>query len=140
MKKFTENIKEAFNFRQVEAPKKDKLYLLLNFAGGDADTKHPVYHEFKGIKFSEYQNHLAEINRVIDDYKKLDGALDVNDRDYCDNDYKKVEAKFGKDIARLYDNIVPNDPQADYQYKCYLSSMELIGYDVDGNKHQAYIR
>lgn len=139
MKKFSQ-INEDFDFRQVEASKKDKLYLLLNFAGGDADTEHPEYHEFKGIKFSEYKKHLTEINKAIDDYKKLKGALDVNSGDdFCDNDYKKVEAKFGKDIASLYD-YAPNDPQCDFQYKCYLSSMELIGYDSEGNKHQSYIR
>ena len=38
---------EAFEFKKVEKPKKDKLYLLLDYAGGDADTEHPELHEFK---------------------------------------------------------------------------------------------
>lgn len=126
---------ESFKFRKTEEPKKDKLYLLLNFAGGDADTEHPEYHEFRGIKFSEYQNHLDEINKVIGDYKILKKILDNHGEN---PKYEDVKSEYGDEIAKLYDN-TPNDPQADYQFKCYLSSMELIGYDEDGNKHEAYI-
>ena len=75
---------------------------------------------------------------VIDDYIILKRVLDCNSGSHCEK-YEDVERKFGKDIARMFDN-APNDPQSDYQYKCYLSSMSLVGYDEEGNKHLAYIK
>src|ERR1035437_3080475 len=113
MKKFS-NLNEAFKFTQTEQSKADKLYLLIEFAGGDSDTEHPEYHEFK-IKFSEYQDHLDEINKVIDDYKILKKVLGNHGEN---PEYNDVKAEHGEKIADLYDN-VPNDPQADYQFKCY---------------------
>jgi hypothetical protein len=130
---------ETFKFREVAKPHSDELYLLLNFAGGDADTEHPVWVKFsKDVKFSNYQNHMFELDRIIDEYKMLKEALDINSRNYCKN-YEQVKQKFGRDIADLYDN-APNDPQSDYSTKCYLSSMELVGYDAAGAEHRAYIK
>ena len=136
IKKFNEM--EQFKFSKVEDSKANKVYLYILFEGGDADTQHPVYHEFKNIKFSEYENHLDEINKVINNYKILKRILNVNSRDHLDS-YKEVEKKYGEEIAYLYDN-TPNDPQTDYDTKCYLDSLELIGYDENGNKHKSYIR
>lgn len=135
MKKFT-NLNETFKFTQTEQSKADRLYLLVEFAGGDADTEHPEYIEFKNIKFSDYQNHLAEINKVIDDYKILTKILSGGGEN---PDYNEIKAEYGDAIARLYDN-APNDPQADYQFKCYVAGLKLVGYDAQGNKHEAYIR
>ena len=125
-----------FNFKKVEKPKKDKLYLLINYYGGDADTKHPEYIDLN-VKFSEYKRHLREINDKINTYKKLSEILDVNNRNYC-KDYIEVLKKFGKDMANIYD-FVPNDPQGDYQYKCYIRDIILVGYDEEGNKHESYV-
>lgn len=144
IKKYNEDFEEhwedeedpVFKFRQTEKPKKDELYLQLNFAGGDADTEHPEYHKFN-FKFSEYKDNLGEINRMIQNYKTLKRVLDINNRDYC-REYNHVLDRFGSDVARLYD-YTPNDPQGDYQFKCYLSSIKLIGYDEEGNKHEAYV-
>lgn len=137
--KHLEKFNESFKFRRVNDPEKDKLYLLLNFVGGDADTFHPEYHSFsKEVKFSNYQSHMFEIDRVIDEYKMLKKALDVNSKDYCHNKYEEVKQKFGEDIARLYDD-APNDPQSDYSRKCYLDDIELIGYDENGVKYSAYV-
>lgn len=136
--KYLNTFNETFKFRQVSKPHSDELYLLLNFAGGDADTEHPEWVKFsKDVKFSNYQNHMFEIDRIIDDYKELQKALDCNSRDSCES-YDEVRQKFGGDIAKLYDN-APNDPQSDYANKCYLSSMELVGYDAAGAEHRAYI-
>jgi len=128
---------EAFKFEQTEKPKRDELYLFIMFEGGDADTEHPVHHKFKGIKFSEYEQHLDEINKVIDDYKKLDKILDINSAKFCE-EYDEVEEKYGKDIAHLFEE-TPNDPQDDYQNKCYISRLTLVGYDQEGNKHESYV-
>ena len=125
---------ESFQFKKVEAPKRDKIYLLVEYAGGDADTEHPELHEFKGIKFSEYEQHLDEIQILIDDYKLLKNILRQNRVNY-----DEISKKYGKDMAQMYDN-APNDPQSDYQYKCYIDSMKLVGYDEEGNKHEAWIK
>jgi hypothetical protein len=127
---------EDFKFRRGREPKKDELYLMLDFEGGDADTKHPEYYKFD-FPFSEYRDNLAEIYKVIKKYKTLGRILDVNNRDFCDN-YRDVLKKFGQDIARLFDN-TPNDPQTDYDTKCYLGGMRLVGYDKDGVEHESYI-
>ena len=42
-----------------------------------------------------------------------------------------------EEMARLYDD-VPNDPESDYSYKCYLSRITLIGYDQTGSKYESY--
>lgn len=127
---------EAFDFKKTESSKIDKLYLFIMFEGGDADTKHPEYIEFKGIKFSEYKDHLDEIQNLIDKYKILKGVLDINSRDYCKK-YNQVVNRFGREIADLYDQ-VPNDPQCDFQFKCYIDRIKLVGYDENGNKHESY--
>ena len=133
MKKFS-NLNETFKFTQTEQSRANKLYLLVEFAGGDADTEHPEYKEFKNIKFSEYQNHLDEINEVVNEYKILKDILQDTDAKYDD-----VKSEYGDKIARLFDN-APNDPEADYQFKCYIDSIKLVGYDEQGNKHEAWVR
>jgi hypothetical protein len=139
--KHLKHINEAgnspFKFKKSGTPKIDKLYLKIMFAGGDADTEHPETIDLK-IKFSEYENHLDEINKIIENYIILRGALDINSVAYCKKGYKEVKIRFGEEIADLFDN-TPNDPQNDYQNKCYLDSMELIGYDQSGHKHKADI-
>jgi hypothetical protein len=131
------NIKkfESFNFKKVSSPKKDKVYLHLPFWGGDADTKHPEDIDLE-IKFSEIENHSDEIRKEYEKYKIL--AKILEDKDI---DYDEVKEKHGAEMARMWDN-VPNDPQADYQFKCSLSSysIKLIAYDKEGNKHESYLK
>lgn len=134
MKKFTQKANEGFKFREVSKPRIDKLYLLVNFAGGDADTEHPQEIEFKSIKFSDYQNHLDEINREIEVYKTLKKILSSERRP----DYNKIKLEYGEDVGSALDN-TPNDPQCDYQFKCYIDSIQLIGYDQQGSKHEAWV-
>ena len=139
MKKFSQlSINEAFDFRQTETSKADKLYLYLLFEGGDGDTEHPEWREFRNIKFSEYKNHLDEINELVDKYKTLSKILDVNSREYSE-DYDEVKDKYGEEMARMWEN-VPGDPQVDYQRNCWLYTIKLVGFDEKGNKHEAYVR
>lgn len=49
-----------------------------------------------------------------------------------------VKEEYGEEIARLYDN-APNDPQGDYQFKCYISSIKVVGYDDKGNRYESYV-
>lgn len=85
------------------------------------------------FKFTEYQNHLDEINEVINEYKILKSVLQDTDAKYDD-----VKSEYGDKIARLFDN-APNDPEANYQFKCYIDSIKLVGYDEQGNRHEAWV-
>src|SRR6187402_2778321 len=121
-------------FELEEKTRAGKLYLIVNFAGGDADTEHPEEIEFEKIPYLDYKSHIEEISKTIEQYNILKEILDVNSVKHLES-YKEVEAEYGKEMALLYDN-TPNDPQSDYQFKCYLDSMELIGYDEKGNKYK----
>ena len=127
---------EGFKFSEISKAKLDKLYIKINFAGGDADTEHPEEYDL-GIKFSEYNDHLEKIQKEIDLYKTLEKILNINSAQHLE-DYREVDSKYGEEMAMLFDN-TPNDPQSDYQFKCYISNILLIGYDKNGNKHQAYV-
>lgn len=136
-KKKRRKINESFKFTKASESKSNKMYLHIIYEGGDADTRHPVDIELEGIKFSEYENHLDEINKEIEKYKLLRRILDQNSVSYCEN-YRSVKVRFGEEMAKIYDN-VPNDPQSDYQYKCYLDRVDLIGYDLDGSLYTSHV-
>jgi len=125
----------SFKFKKTKDSQSDKLYLFVNYEGGDGDTKHPEYYEFKNIKFSEYQNHLEEIQSKIKDFKTLKKILDSSSGDV---EYDYVKTEYGDKIARLFDD-APNDPQCDYQWKCYVDRIQLVGFDSEGNKFEAYV-
>ncbi len=57
MKKFSK-LNETFKFTQTEQSRANKLYLLVEFAGGDADTEHPEYKEVfnKEIKIESFKD------------------------------------------------------------------------------------
>ena len=46
--------------------------------------------------------------------------------------------ELGDDIKEAYDS-VPSDPRSDGQTLCNLDSIELIGYDKDGEKHTTFV-
>jgi hypothetical protein len=121
-------------FKFKEAAKKNCVYLHIDFAGGDADTDHPESYLIKDVTMTNIDEHLDEVNHLIDTFKKLKKVLSDTDIEY-----DEVLSEYGEEVARLYDN-APNDPQCDYQYKCYLSSMELHGYDENGDLYIQYIR
>jgi hypothetical protein len=140
-----------FNFKRTGSAKLDCMYLHLMYEGGDADTRHPDNVKLP-FKFSEYKEHLEEINEIIDRYKRLKKVLDCNGG-WGEIDYNRAKKKYvvktrrgnnrqeeeiDDDLQRLIDD-VPNDPQTDFDKKCYLSNIKLIGYDQEGNKHEAYV-
>lgn len=116
----------------------NKMFLFIPFEGGDADTDHPQEIEFKEINLNNYTEpkNLEILEEIISNYKILSKIL--GDNDY---NYDKVHKEFGEKIAKLYDN-VPNDPQCDYQFKCYFNSwgMELRAYDENGVLYKANLR
>jgi len=127
---------DKIKFKKSKESKSGKLYLHLLFEGGDADTKHPETIEFP-FRFSEYEHHLDEIEAMYNDYKILQDILE--DHDYKTRDKSdEVLREYGEVIARLYDQ-VPGDPQNDYQFKCYLGNISLIGYDEQGNQYKSYL-
>lgn len=146
-------LKEArkFKFDRVGGVKRDELWLHIMYEGGDADTKHPE--KFKlPWKFSEWEQHEDDIRAVIDQYERLKKVLDcgsyggrVRGKKGADGKYRHVITKYGRPDVEIDDDLqdlidsVPNDPQNDYQDKCYLDSMRLVGYDQDGNKHESYV-
>ena len=125
------------DFRLTEQSKANTIWLKINF-GGDADTEHPEYIKFD-LPFSEYENHLDEIEEIVNEYKTLKKILDVNSSSmmYCES-YKEALEKHGEKMAKLFDN-VPNDPQADFQFKCSLAGIELVAYDKESNEYTSYI-
>jgi|SRR6478609_2050129 len=116
-----------------------KVYILLNFEGGDADTTHPDVVLMENFSFDGKQEIELpfETTVLIEKYKILKNILDVNHKDYLEN-YKKVKEKYGEEMADLYDD-VPNDPQTDYSCKCYLSDIQLKAYDLKGALYVGYL-
>lgn len=123
------------DFRLREKSKNNQVYIQLNFEGGDADTQHPEEHLIKDVKFEEIEQKMDIITAEIAKYKLLKEVLDTSN----DLNYEDVEDTYGTEIAKLLDD-VPNDPQSDFQYKCYLDSIEVVGYNAAGDKYSSYIR
>ncbi len=142
---------EGFKFKEVERCKTDQVWLWLLYEGGDADTRHPEEISL-GIRYSEIDEHADEIKEIIEKYKRLKKVLDCGSyggrirsrringeyRNVISNRGGRPDVEIEDDLQDLVDN-APNDPQNDFQDKCYLSSMKLIAYDIEGNKHEAYI-
>lgn len=141
---------EAFKFQKVESARTNQLWIHLLYEGGDADTKHPVDYKLPFL-FSEWEEHLDEINEIISKYKRLKKVLDCGSyggrirAERVNGQYRYVITRYGRPNVEIEDDLqeliddVPNDPQNDYQDKCYLSYITLIGYDLEGAKHEAYV-
>lgn len=121
----------TIKFTLKEQSRANKFYIFVMFAGGDADTEHPQEY-LMPFPFSEYEKHLAEIGDKIEFYETLKSVLSN------EFEYEEILDKFGKDMADAYEN-VPNDPQNDYQEKCYIDDITLVGYDMQGNKFESYV-
>lgn len=124
-------------FKKVRESKSGKFYIKVMYEGGDADTEHPEEYQLPGVTAYNYQDQASRevIAQELAILHTLDGILDVNHPNYCD-DYDEIKRKYGEGIATAYDN-VPNDPQTDYEDKCYLDYIELVMYDEQGNRYEA---
>lgn len=117
-----------------EKARKNVVYLAVKFEGGDADTEHWEEHILKGLTFNNVQvSSHTTVNQEVEKYRILKNLLDDNDISYED-----IEKEHGKEMARMY-NEAPNDPQCDYQFKCYLDSVILRAYDENGDRYEAYL-
>lgn len=124
-------------FEKTEDSKANKLYILVEFEGGDTDTKQPELIEVKGVDYINYLDNLDKIEEEVDKYKLLEKILDINSSKFLE-DYDSVKEEYGEELANLFD-ATPNDPQNDYQNKCYIGSITLIAYDKDCNQFRAYL-
>jgi len=144
------NESKGFDFRRVGGAKLDCMYLHLIYEGGDADTRHPEKIKLPW-KYSEYKDHIEELNELIDKYKRLEKVLHCGSyggricseringqHKYVIKAYRSPDVEIEDDLQDLIDD-VPNDPQTDYDTKCYLGHMTLIAYDQEGNKLESYI-
>ena len=124
--------KTKIKFQKKEESRAGKTFILINYSGGDADTDHPEEY-LLDIPFEANMTQNDKIDEIVSEYKTLKEILDDTDIKYSE-----VEKEYGTKMARLYDN-APNDPQCDYQYKCTLDSIQLIGYDDKGTKYMSYL-
>lgn len=120
----------------IEKARKNVVYLQINFAGGDADTEHPEEYLLKGIEFSQIKEKMPEIEAELAKYSILKDLLSNHGDELT---YDEVLEAHGREIASLFDN-APNDPQSDYQFKCYLDDVYLIAYDEQGDKYRSYTK
>lgn len=137
-----------FDFKQSEKPKRDQLFVGLKYGGGDGD-----YNEYDeaplDIKFSEYKEHIDEINDILEKYQRMQEVLECGQEGkvvkmafpsqkwvICDRRSKnRIETPIDDDLQDLL-SMVPSDATyGDGDYKCYLESLSLIGYDENSLKH-----
>lgn len=128
---------KKIDFKLIEESRAGKIFISLMYSGGDADTEHLQEFQIEGVTWDNYKENLSVIEKLYNQYATLKTALSDYDLRYGGR-YKDVMVKYGKEIALLFDE-VPNDPAGDYQWKCYLSYIELIGYDNEGNKYESYL-
>ncbi len=110
-------------------PTKNKVYLRLNYEGGDADSYHPelVDLNIPFLKKIEIDSNL------IQEYKVLQEILESRI-----HNYQKIETNYGLVIAELWDS-VPMDPESDFEFKCRLKSIQVLGYDKSGKCYAEYV-
>jgi hypothetical protein len=121
----------TIKFTLTEKSRANYFYIFVMFAGGDADTEHPQEYVMS-FPFSEYEKHLDEIKNKIEFFESLKAILSSG------AEYDEILEEYGKEMADAFDN-VPRDPQSDYQFKCYLDEIKLVGYDMQGNKFESYV-
>lgn len=118
-------------FKLKEKVKTNVFNILVNYEGGDADTKHPQVYEIEGVTALNYsQPH--QWAKVVHQLEIIKAAKEVLDDDGRYFNYDITKEEWGEDVADFCLD-APNDPQADYQFKCYIDRIELQYYDSQGN-------
>ena len=123
------------NFSLKEKAKRNCVFIHVNFAGGDADTEHPEEYILPGITMENIDDHFVRVSKEIEDFRILKKILDNADDD---SNYDMIKAEYGVEIAKLYMD-TPNDPQCDYQNKCYIDRIELHAYDDNGDLYIQHV-
>jgi len=125
-------------WQKEEDSRAGQVYILLNFEGGDADTRHPQEELIEGVTWDNYKENIELIEAEVNKYKLLQEILEDISRGRNEKGYEEILKEYGEEVASMYEN-VPGDPQADFQFKCYLDSIELVAYDNTGVKYTAYV-
>lgn len=134
-----------FDFKLKEKARTNLFYIEVLYEGGDADTEHYRTYgvkDSKGEQPIDYYTYtdpanIVEIQNKLKDLELLRTILEINSK-YFLSDYNEVEKIHGKKIATYFES-VPDDPQNDYQDKCYLDSISIIVYDDKGDRYEHYI-
>ena len=124
------------NFKLEEKSRIDKLFLRIEYMSGDASASEYQEIELNGIPYSDWKNHLEKIEETVNKYKLIADLTDINDIAY-ETEYDVVLAKYGEEIAHMFEN-VPGDVTCEGEKSC-LRSVELIGYDENGNCYKSYL-
>ena len=70
-------------------------------------------------------------------YAKI--KLLLNNNTHKHNLINIFQDEFGEKLGVMLFDDVPNDPELDFQFKCYLDSISLLGYDDNCNEFKAYL-
>jgi hypothetical protein len=122
------------NWKRKEDSRRDRLYLVAVFEGGDADLSERLELELD-TPFS-FDLDPVDIVNDIAKLKILQDILDVNSKNYISGaDHEKVKELYGQDVWELFYDWVPVDPFSDGK-NCRLDRFFLIGYDADSNMYE----
>jgi len=126
-------------FELKEKVKTNIFNILVKFEGGDADTSHYEVYEIEGVTALNYTqpSHWSKVDEQLEIIKAAKQVLS-NGKWSSYFDYEATKEEWGKEIADFCDDI-PSDPQADYQFKCYIDSIILQYYDSEGNLFNNYV-
>jgi hypothetical protein len=125
-----------YKFHLKERSRGEKVFLVLKFMGGDADTFETEEIEIDTNDFTPSEFYVdEEFQALIDKYKIIKG---LQNDESSHKMYDILESKYGEEIANLYDNI-PGDPQTYGEFKCSLQWITIRGYDYMGNMYEAEV-
>lgn len=121
-----------FDFKKIEDSRNDKMFLHVQYVGRDEGIEQIDFYKFQNVKFSIYEKHLDEINKMINDFKILKNLLENNTSP--SQDLKK----HGDGVQMLYED-VPIDSIDEDKNKCNIGGIELIGYNKEGEMFRSDI-
>ena len=123
-----------FKFELKEKSRRGEFYIWCKYEGGDADTEHIQEYRIAGVNAANY---FTKLDVIQEELKKLQILHDLLDTHGENHKYDDILKEHGEDIADMYDN-VPNDPQGDYQFKCYLDTVKLVYYNDICDRYETY--
>jgi hypothetical protein len=128
------------NFKKAKNSILNKLFLKIEYMSGDADAYEYEEVEIEDVDFTNYEDNLDKIEKIVNDYKIVGKLTDVNDKLYVGdekNEYDYVLKNYSEEIAILYDN-VPGDSTVDRQFKAHLSDIKIHAYNDKGELFISY--
>jgi len=126
------------DFKKLKDSILDTIFLKLEYMSGDADAFEYEHVSLgKHIKFSNYTEHLKEIEKVVEKYKLI-SRFTGDKKDNVTNTYEYIKNNYSEELADLYDN-VPEDSTSDGQVNARLSEIILCGYNEVGEYFESYV-